>query len=272
MDEIRIDNLEVYAYHGVLPEEQSEGQYFYVNATLYTDTKQAGLQDKLEHSTHYGDVCHFITDWLLEHRYNLIEAAAEYTANEVLLHFSNIKAIDFELRKPYAPIGLPFNSVSVMIHREWHRVYVGMGSNMGDKEGFLRMAVEEMEKDSKIKFQKKSENIVTKPYGEVEQDDFLNCVVILDTLYDPEELYSVLQGIEEKAGRTRELKWGPRTLDLDILFYDSITYDDNSLIIPHIDMQNREFVLQSMVELQPGLRHPVLQKTMIQLLQELQAN
>ncbi|MBQ6095986.1 MAG: 2-amino-4-hydroxy-6-hydroxymethyldihydropteridine diphosphokinase, partial [Lachnospiraceae bacterium] len=109
----------------------------------------------------------------------------------------------------------------------------------------------------------------TKPYGGVEQDDFLNAALALETLLSPKELLELLHDIERDAGRTREVHWGPRTLDMDILFYDKLVYEDEELILPHIDLQNREFVLKPMCELAPFLRHPVLGKTMQELLDEL---
>ena len=94
MDEIRIDNLEIYAYHGVFPEENEAGQLFYVNATLYTETRRAGLEDELELSTNYAEVCHFINDWMKEHTCKLIETVAEKIAEEILLKFDLIKGVE----------------------------------------------------------------------------------------------------------------------------------------------------------------------------------
>ena len=78
-----------------------------------------------------------------------------------------------------------------------------------------------------------------------------------------------LHELEAEAGRERKIHWGPRTLDLDIIFYDKLVYEDEALIIPHVDMQNRDFVLKPMVQLNANFRHPILQKTMQELLQEL---
>ena len=86
-DEIHIDELEVYAYHGVFPEENEKGQHFYVNAVLYTDTRPAGREDDLMLSTNYGEVCHFVTEFLQNHTFRLIETAAERTAHEILQKF-----------------------------------------------------------------------------------------------------------------------------------------------------------------------------------------
>lgn len=269
MDEIRIDNLEVYAYHGVFPEENEKGQPFFVNMVLYCDTREAGKKDELTLSTHYGEVCHLVTKWMQEHTCKLIETVAEGVAEEVLKAFPLIQAVDVEIRKPQAPIGLPFESVSVKIHRGWHRVYVALGSNMGDKEKYLLDAIEGLKKLENTEVVQVSDFLATEPYGGVEQDEFINGVAEIRTLLTPHELLDCLHELEAAAGRERIVHWGPRTLDLDIIFYDKLVMEDDSLIIPHVDMENRGFVLKPMVELNPNFRHPILQRTMKQLLEAL---
>lgn len=266
MDEIRIDNLEVYAYHGVFPEENEKGQTFFVNMVLYTDTRKAGQADELTLSTHYGEVCHFVTNWMQEHTCKLIETVAESIAREVLLEFPLVAALDVEIRKPQAPIGLPFESVSVKIHRGWHKAYVAIGSNMGEKEKYLQEAIKGLADHDQIVVTQTSTLITTEPYGGVEQDSFLNGMVEIKTLLTPHELLDYLHELEQNAGRERIVRWGPRTLDLDIVFYDKLVMEDDVLIIPHVDMENRDFVLRPMVELNANFRHPILQKTMKQLL------
>ncbi len=269
MDEIRIDNLEVYAYHGVFPEENEKGQPFFVNMVLYGNARRAGQADELTLSTHYGEVCHFVTKWMQEHTCKLIETVAENIAKAVLMEFPLVEALDVEIRKPQAPIGLPFESVSVKIHRGWHKAYVAIGSNMGEKEKYLQVAIQGMADHEEILVTQVSSLITTEPYGGVEQDKFLNGMVAIKTLLTPHELLDYLHELEQKAGRERILRWGPRTLDLDIVFYDKLIFEDDVLIIPHVDMENRDFVLKPMVELNPNFRHPILQKTMKQLLDAL---
>lgn len=266
MDEIRIDNLEVYAYHGVYPEENRNGQEFYVNAVLYADTRPAGKADDLALSTNYGEVCHFISEWMQQHTCKLIETVAERLAREILFQFTLIKAIEIEIRKPEAPVGLPFESVSVRIKRGWHKAYLAVGSNIGEREAYIRQGIAALQAHPEIEVEKISKLLVTKPYGGVEQEDFVNGALEIKTLLTPTELLTVLHEIEAGAKRERLVHWGPRTLDLDIIFYDKLVYEDDALIIPHVDMQNRYFVLKPLSELAPNFRHPLLGKTVSEML------
>lgn len=270
MDEIRIENLEIYAGHGVFEDENRLGQPFFVDIILYTDTRTAGERDDLSLSTHYGEVSHLVNRFLKEHTYKLIETAAEKTAEQILFHFPLVQSLDLEIRKPKAPIGLPFGSVSVKIHRGWKKVYLGIGSNLGDKEAYMENAVSRLKADKKIRAVRTSDWIVTKPYGGIEQDDFLNGAISLQTLYSPLELLHLLQSVEKEAGRERKIHWGPRTLDLDILFYEDFISDEADLMVPHPDMQNREFVLRPLDQLCPYYQHPLLHKTVRQMLKELE--
>ena len=269
LDEIRIRGLRIFAHHGVFQEETRLGQTFVVNATLYTSTREGGLRDSLEDTISYADVCLFLTDFLQKNTWKLLEAAVEHTCRALLLRFPLLREVELELEKPSAPIPLPFDSVSVRITRGWHRCFVALGSNMGQRQAYLDGAVEQLRKDPCIRLKKVSAYLVTAPYGGVEQEDFLNGAVELETLYAPQELLDVLHRIELDAKRERLVHWGPRTLDLDILFYEDLVQDDPTLILPHPDMQNRDFVLRPMAELAPNFLHPVFQKTMDQLLKEL---
>ncbi len=268
-DQIRIEELEVYAHHGVYPEENEKGQHFYVNATLYTNTRPAGMADDLRLSTNYGEVCQFITEFMQQHTFQLIETVVEWTAYEVLQHFPLVQGLDLEIRKPEAPIPLPFGSVSVAIHREWHEAYIAVGSNMGDSRGHIAKALGQLEKHKDIQVTKVSGLLETLPYGGVEQENFVNGMFEIRTLLTPEELLRELHKIEASEGRERKIHWGPRTLDLDIIFYDDLIYSSEDLVIPHVDMENRYFVLKPLSELAPNFRHPITHKTVAQILAEL---
>ena len=194
-DQIRIEELEVYAHHGVYPEENEKGQHFYVNATLYTNTRPAGLADDLSLSTNYGEVCQFITEFMQQHTFQLIETVAERTAYEVLQQFPLVQGLDLEIRKPEAPIPLPFGSVSVAIHREWHEAYIAVGSNMGDSREHIARALGQLKNSKNIRVEKVSELLETLPYGGVEQENFVNGMFEIRTLLAPEELLQELHRI-----------------------------------------------------------------------------
>ena len=210
-----------------------------------------------------------MTSFLQEHTYQLIEAAAEHLTEELLLTFPLLQGISVELKKPWAPVGLPLDTVSVKIERFWHRAYIALGSNLGDKKAYLDMAVESLGEFRGCRVEQVSDYLITAPYGGVEQDDFLNGCLCLRTLLTPEELLSVLHEIEEKAHRKREVRWGPRTLDLDILLYDDLVYDSENLTIPHIEMHLRDFVLEPLSQIAPWVRHPGLGKTVRELAEDL---
>jgi dihydroneopterin aldolase/2-amino-4-hydroxy-6-hydroxymethyldihydropteridine diphosphokinase len=268
-DEIRIENLEVFAHHGVYEQETKDGQTFYVNMTLYTDTRKAGKADDLSLSTDYGAVCQFVTKWMQEHTCLLLETVAERMAEAVLTSFPLVDSLDVEIRKPEAPIPLPFGCVSVKIHRGWHDVYLSIGSNLGERKEYLDGAVKALDACPQIQVKKVSSYVETKAYGLTDQPDFLNGALWIRTLLSPEELLCKLHEIEAAAHRERVLRWGPRTLDLDILFYDRMVYESETLMIPHVDLQNRRFVLEPLSEIAPFLRHPILGLSVAEMLKSL---
>ena len=137
LDKIFIKNLEVFGKHGVLPEENRLGQKFLINAILYISTREAGLKDDLTKSIHYGEVSHFISSFMTKYTFQLIETVAEQMARAILLEFPSMEKIKLEILKPWAPIGLPLESVSIEIERGWHQVFVAIGSNLGDRKKFL---------------------------------------------------------------------------------------------------------------------------------------
>lgn len=272
MDQIIVEDLQVYAYHGVYPQENEEGQNFYVSVVLDTDTRAAGMADDLGLSTNYGVVCRFLHTFLTEHTYKLIETAAERAAEALLLQFPHVRQVTMEIKKPEAPITVPFGSVSVKIVRGWRRAYVACGSNIGDKKAHLRAAVDALLTDKKCRVLRVSDWVETTPYGGVEQADYLNGALALETLYTPEELLEKLHEIEKAEARERKERWGPRTLDLDILLYEGTVMDTDQLTIPHRDMCNRDFVLKPLAQIAPYERHPVVGKAVVELLAEVEKN
>lgn len=132
-----------------------------------------------------------------------------------------------------------------------NKSYLSLGSNMGDRVGMLRQAVRLLNEHPAIDIMKISSLYETDPIGYTEQDAFLNMVVYLDTDLSAFELLEVCQDIEKKLDRKREIRWGPRTIDLDILLYNQDKLETEKLVIPHPRMHERAFVLVPLLELDP---------------------
>lgn len=269
MDKIFIDGLEIFARHGVLSEENALGQKFIISAELKCDTREAGKSDDLTKSVNYAEVCALIKRVMTENTYKLIEAAAEKIAQEILLTYQEVRSVTVNLKKPWAPIAMNFNAVGVEITRQWHRAYIALGSNLGDKRSHLEDAVKEINKNPLVLVTKVSDFIVTEPMGEVEQDDFLNGCIEIETLFTPHELLDFLHEIERLHKRERKIHWGPRTLDLDIILYDDTILNDSDLVIPHPEAHRRSFVLRPLDEIAPYAVHPVKKARIRELLSEI---
>jgi len=269
MDKIYIKNLEVFAYHGVFPEEKRNGQVFVISAILFTQLRDAGKTDDLTKTLDYGEISHVIKSFVISNQFNLIETVAELLAEHLLLEYPMLQRVQLEIKKPNAPIRLNLETVSVEIERGWHRAYIGLGSNLGDRAEYLCFAVGELEKQRGCRNLKVSSFLSTPPYGYKEQGDFLNGCLFLETILPAYELLDCLLSIENKAGRIRDKRWGPRTLDLDIIMYDDLVTSDDRLTLPHVEMHKRDFVLKPLCEIAPNLVHPIYKKTVTDLLGEL---
>ena len=269
MDKIIIENLTVFAYHGVLEEEKKLGQKFLVCVEMEADLHMAGTTDNLENTINYAEVCSLITKYSVKNPCRLIEAAAEQLAQLLLLEYDMVSSVTVTIKKPWAPIMLPLDYAGVTITRNRHIAYLSIGSNMGDKEAYLNFAVNKLNEDKMCRVCAVSKYIVTEPVGDVAQDDFLNGAIKLETLYSPYELLSKIHEIEAEAGREREVHWGPRTLDIDIIFYDNEIVDDKDLKIPHIEAENRSFVLEPLCEIAPYTKHPVNGLSVLEMLKRI---
>lgn len=150
------------------------------------------------------------------------------------------------------------------------KVWIALGSNMGEGRKNLDLAIKMMNERG-VLVEKVSNYIETEPYGYTEQDNFVNAVCIAETKLSPRELLENLLKIELDMGRVRIIKWGPRLIDLDILFYEDLIIDEEDFKVPHIEIQKRSFVLEPMNEISPDKIHPVFKKTVNQLLLDLNA-
>ncbi len=265
MEQILVQGLQVFGYHGVYEQEKEEGQTFLVNCVMDTSFASAIHSDDVGETVDYGTVCLFIKKYFEGKAYDLLEKVADELATSIMYAFPGIEKIQIQITKPNAPIPMEFESVGVRVEKKWHKVALAIGSNMGDKEKYLTDAMETLIANPDIRNVIVSDYIETEPYGYVEQDKFLNGAVTLETLLSAEDLLIFLHEIEAKAERKREIHWGPRTLDLDILLYDDVCMHTKELTIPHIDMCNRMFVLEPLMQIAPGLVHPVRRRTIYDL-------
>lgn len=267
MDKIVIKRLEIFAKHGVYDFEKENGQLFYIDAVIYFDTSL--LSDNIENTIDYGSVCRDIANFLTENRFDLIEYAANLLCKLLLNKYEKICSIELTVNKPDAPIDIPFENVSATICRGRHTAYIAFGSNLGDRLGYFNKAIAALKTDCNIRFIKASSFIETEPYGVTDQPRFLNGVVKIKTIYSPEELLDFCKSLEKAAGRKTEKRWGARTFDADIIMYDNEIIFSDRLIIPHPEMHIRDFVLKPLAEIEPYLVHPVKQKNVTELLEEL---
>lgn len=145
-------------------------------------------------------------------------------------------------------------------------VYIALGSNLEPREYYLRQAVGQLGKLGKI--MKVSRLYESDPYGVTEQPAFLNSALILKTGLPPRQLLPALKAIEQQVGRRKRQRWGPREIDLDIIFYGDLVVREENLHIPHYDYRNRRFVLQPLAELEPNFIAPDTGQPLQQALQE----
>jgi len=150
-----------------------------------------------------------------------------------------------------------------------HIAYIGIGSNLGDKLNHCENAISQILELDRHKLLAKSSLFKTKPMGYTSQDWFVNGVIKIETDLEAPELLHTLKAIESQLGRTETFRWAPRTIDLDILFFDDIEIATEELQIPHPLIQNRQFVLVPLVEIDRNLFHPVLKKSIQELLNDL---
>ncbi|MGB9552892.1 MAG: 2-amino-4-hydroxy-6-hydroxymethyldihydropteridine diphosphokinase, partial [bacterium] len=145
-----------------------------------------------------------------------------------------------------------------------HKAYLGLGSNLGDRQNNLIQALQQLK--SQVKVEKVSSFYETEPVGFLDQPLFINAVCLISTELNPQELFSFIKRIERRMGRQPSFRNAPRPIDIDILFYDDLVLDSPELTIPHPSLHQRAFVLVPLSEIAPALVHPVLKKTVAELL------
>ena len=183
--EIFIDELECFGFHGVLEEEKRLGQKFIISSKLTVNSPEGVDEDDCDKTVNYAQVCDVIAAIAENEQYDLIETLADTIAKEILIRFSMVEKVSVHVDKPSAPIKRGVKNVGVEVERSWHVAYIGVGSNMGDSQGNINEAMKKLKESSFNREVVLSDLIKTKPYGGVEQDDFINGVCSMRTLLGP---------------------------------------------------------------------------------------
>jgi len=246
LDRLTLTGLRVHAHHGVFDYERESGQPFIIDVTVHLDLSTAGARDDLAETIHYGVLAEDIVRAVERDPVDLIETLAERVAL-VVLEYRAARLVDVTVHKPQAPISVEFGDVTVSIQRQWTRSVIALGANLGDREATIRQAVLAFAIHPAIRVIAASPFVETpalKPDGVDESAPaYLNAVVEIDTVLPPRALLAELHRIESAHGRTREVHWGDRTLDLDIITYGRERIADHGLTIPHPRAHERAFVL-----------------------------
>lgn len=260
MNKINIFQLEVFANHGVFPEENTLGQKFIVDITIGFNTQIPGYSDRVEDSIHYGEVAQVVETTLKSQTFKLIESCVEEINQQLYLAFPSIRTLDVKITKPWAPLKQHLDGVSVESTLSKEICYISLGANVGDCNQNFNKAIELIKAFPLTTVKSESSRITTKPYGNTEQPDFLNAVIEIETMLLPQTLLLLLNEVESKLGRVRTEKWGPRTIDLDIILIGTRVINDSNLLVPHPESHLRAFVLTPLLELNPHLFNPLTNK------------
>lgn len=253
-DRVFVSNLCLYAHHGVHPEETRLGQKFFVDIECSLDLAPAGHTDDFELAVGYDALCELAAEISAAGPYKLVERLGQCIAEAVLARFYRVDEVMVRVRKPSAPIAALFDNVGVEIRRRRRRrIGLSLGSNMGDKVANVETALSLLRTENVVEFEAISGLYRTAPWGNQDQDWFVNACAIGWTTMLPADVLKAFKRIEFQVGRVPATRWGPRVIDIDILFVDAVETEGPELTLPHRDMFNRAFVLVPLAEIAPDL-------------------
>jgi dihydroneopterin aldolase/2-amino-4-hydroxy-6-hydroxymethyldihydropteridine diphosphokinase len=264
-DLIRVLGVRATGHHGVFDFEKRDGQEFVVDVELSVDLARAGSSDVLTQTVHYGEVAADIVARIEGEPFDLIEKLAHVIARDCVSR-PLVEAATVTVHKPQAPVGVPFGDVQVVVHRVRRAVpvVIALGANLGDPATTLDAAVAAVAGLDGLVVGRVSRYVETDPVGGPEQPAYANAVLVGLTTLAPHHLLRLLHEIEAAHGRTREIRWGARTLDLDLIQYGTpgefseALSEDADLLLPHPRAHERAFVLVPWLDADPDavLRTP----------------
>lgn len=285
LDVIKLRGLSAVGHHGVYDFERSGSQVFTADLTLYVDARRAAETDDVQHTVDYSKMADAAVAILTGKPVYLLETLAHHLA-QMALQNPLVQEVDVTVHKPMAPVAHLFNDVSVTLHRRRestppppapqlppqlanllvespapapasHEVVLALGSNLGDSQQILARAVAALGEAPGLTVVAVSPLVLTRPVlapGQQSQANYLNAVVLAQTTMAPEEVLALTQSIERQFGRRRVERWGPRTLDIDLIDYQGERIQTPTLTVPHPRAAQRAFVLYPWSLLRPNGR------------------
>lgn len=249
-DRIFVTNLCLVGYHGVMEEERVLGQRFFLDIEVSTDARRASANDDYMETVCYGGLCDLAKEVSEAGPYLLIETFAERVIAAILGRFPTVTEARVRIRKPGAAINASFDTVGVELARKRQRkVAFSLGSNVGDRSSLIRAALAFLEAEEGVEITRVSSFYETAPWGNTDQDRFVNACAIGQTSLTPHEVLRACKVIEVQLGRTPGERWGPRLIDIDLLWLGDEEISTVALTLPHREMANRGFVLMPLAEI-----------------------
>lgn len=257
MDRITLRGLRAHGRHGVLPREREEGQDFVVDVAVEVDTRAAAQTDDLGETADYGRLAARVLEVVAGDAVALLETLAERVA-EAGLADPAVRAVEVTVHKPQAPLPVPFGDVAVSIRRERRplRAVLSLGANLGDRADALQGALDLLAGTDGVQVVGASPVYETAAVGGPVQPDYLNAVVLVDTVLSPRALLRAAQAAETAHGRVRRERWGPRSLDVDVVAVGDLRSDDPVVVLPHPRAHERAFVLRPWLDADPDATLP----------------
>ena len=261
LDRIEVTGIRAWGHHGVLAQEKELGQEFSADITLWLSTGPAGRADALSRTVDYAEVAAAVHSEITTGSHDLVETLAERIAARVLTGPGAplVRRTDVVVHKPAAPVGLPVGDVQVAITRDAAPVpaVLALGTNLGDRQAHLARALELLSAAPGLQIAWAGPVVETDPVGGPDgQGAFLNTAIGVETTLGPFDLLAVAQRLERDARRERGERWGPRTLDVDVITYGEHRSEDPELTLPHPRAHRRAFVLAPWHAATPGAQLP----------------
>lgn len=261
-DRIVLSGVSGTGFHGVFDHEKRDGQVFVVDVELEADLAPAGRSDDLRRTVNYGEIGAAVLARIEGEPFDLIERLAEVIAGDVLAAHRLVDVVTVTVHKPQAPVGVPFGDVTVSVSRRRSPapVVIAMGANLGDAERMLFTAITALDLCPGLSDLRISDTFVTEPVGGPEQPAYRNLVVTARSRWSAPRLLAFLHAVEADHGRTREIRWGARTLDLDLVQFgtpgdaDEWLSEEPDLLLPHPRAHERGFVLVPWLDADPEAR------------------